>query len=193
MALTHKQQAFVDHYFACGMNATEAAKRAGYSEESAHVIGHENLRKPNIRNEIERIFRENVLSGDEVLARLSEQGRADMADITNNQGMLDFGKARANGKTALIKSIKQTTITTEDSETHIIEVKLHDAQRALELMGKYYTLFTDKVKIEDWRSQAIDDIKAGRIDYPALAEAFDESLAQELFRAAGVKVVVNEV
>lgn len=171
------------------MNASEAARRAGYKKRQSAA---ENMSNPVIREEVDRIFRENTLSPEEVLARLSEQGRADMADVTDEQGMLDFRKAAANGKTALIKSIKQTTITTEDSETHIIEVKMYDAQRALELLGKYHTLFTDKIKIDDWRSQAIDDIKAGRIDYPALAEAFDESLAQELFRAAGVKVVVNE-
>ena len=43
--LTHKQQLFVDYYEG---NATEAAIKAGYSKKSAPIIGHENLRKPNI-------------------------------------------------------------------------------------------------------------------------------------------------
>lgn len=41
------------------------------------------------------------------------------------------------------------------------------------------------VKLE-WRTQAIEDIRAGRIEYAALVEAFDESLATQLFREAGV-------
>lgn len=191
--LTPKQRKFIDEYFACGMNATEAAKRAGYSEDTAYSIGWENLRKPEIQAEIERLFQENTLSAKEVLARLSEQGRADMADVTNEHGMLDFRKARDAGKTALIKSIKQTTITTEDSETHIIEVKLYDAQRALELLGKYHKLFTERVQIDTWETQAIEDIKAGRLPYDALVEAFnDEALVQDLFRRAGVKVTIQE-
>lgn len=44
------------------------------------------------------------------------------------------------------------------------------------------------VKVETWETQAIEDIKAGRIEYEALVEAFDESLATELFRRAGVPI-----
>lgn len=45
--LTPKQKAFADEYLKCG-NQTEAAKKAGYSERTAAVIGNENLKKPNI-------------------------------------------------------------------------------------------------------------------------------------------------
>ena len=47
MKLTPKQKAFADEYLICG-NATEAAKKAGYSERTAAVIGNENLKKPNV-------------------------------------------------------------------------------------------------------------------------------------------------
>ena len=47
MSLTPKQKAFADYYIECG-NATEAAKRAGYSKRTARVIGQENLLKPAI-------------------------------------------------------------------------------------------------------------------------------------------------
>lgn len=47
MELTPKQKAFADYYLETG-NATEAAKRAGYSENSAKQIGTENLSKPSI-------------------------------------------------------------------------------------------------------------------------------------------------
>lgn len=45
--LTAKQRAFVDEYLV-DMNASAAARRAGYSKRTAHDIGHENLRKPKI-------------------------------------------------------------------------------------------------------------------------------------------------
>ena len=47
MKLTPKQKAFADEYLICG-NATEAARKAGYSEKTAAVIGNENLKKPNV-------------------------------------------------------------------------------------------------------------------------------------------------
>lgn len=50
--LTDKQQAFIDEYL-IDLNATQAAIRAGYSEETAAVIGSENLVKPNIQKAIQ--------------------------------------------------------------------------------------------------------------------------------------------
>lgn len=44
MALTEKQARFVAEYLV-DLNATEAARRAGYSEKTAYAIGFENLRK----------------------------------------------------------------------------------------------------------------------------------------------------
>lgn len=51
MKLTPKQKAFADEYLICG-NITEAAKKAGYSEKTARVIGQENLQKPAVLNYI---------------------------------------------------------------------------------------------------------------------------------------------
>lgn len=49
--LTAKQKRFVEEYLV-DLNATQAAIRAGYSENTATIIGHENLRKPNISEAI---------------------------------------------------------------------------------------------------------------------------------------------
>lgn len=50
--LTPKQKTFADEFLKCG-NATEAAKRAGYSEQSARQMGTENLSKPSISSYIQ--------------------------------------------------------------------------------------------------------------------------------------------
>ena len=47
---TAKQQRFIDEY-PKDLNATEAAKRAGYSAKTARSIGQENLTKPDIAAE----------------------------------------------------------------------------------------------------------------------------------------------
>lgn len=52
MDLTPKQKAFADEFLKCG-NATEAAKRAGYSEQSARQMGTENLSKQSISSYIQ--------------------------------------------------------------------------------------------------------------------------------------------
>lgn len=50
--LTKKQAEFVRNYI-ISMNATDAAKKAGYSEKTAYAIGSENLKKPEIKKAIQ--------------------------------------------------------------------------------------------------------------------------------------------
>ena len=76
--LTPKQKAFADYYIECG-NATEAAKRAGYSEKTARVIGQENLQKPAVsayiaerQAEIERQAGRDIMSLTEIQVRRSK-------------------------------------------------------------------------------------------------------------------------
>ncbi len=68
--LTPKQKAFADNYIELG-NATEAARRAGYSEKTARQIGTENLSKPSILEYIQDrttpTEQKRIASGDEVL------------------------------------------------------------------------------------------------------------------------------
>jgi hypothetical protein len=45
-----------------------------------------------------------------------------------------------------------------------------------------------QIKVDDWRSEAIEYIRRGELSFEALAEEFDRDLATELFKAAGVPV-----
>lgn len=51
--LTEKQKRFVEEYLV-DLNATQAARRAGYSGKTAYSIGQENLRKPAIQAALAR-------------------------------------------------------------------------------------------------------------------------------------------
>lgn len=83
MKLTPKQKAFADFYIECG-NATEAAKKAGYSENSAYSIGDENLRKPVISAYIEERMKQQeasrVATADEVLRFYTSVMRGEVKD-----------------------------------------------------------------------------------------------------------------
>jgi hypothetical protein len=57
MALTAKQERFVEEYL-IDLNATQAAVRAGYSENTARQTGTENLSKPYIAEVIEAAITE---------------------------------------------------------------------------------------------------------------------------------------
>jgi len=47
--MTTKEAAFAEHYL-CTCNATDAARKAGYSENAARQQGYENLTKPYIQD-----------------------------------------------------------------------------------------------------------------------------------------------
>ncbi|MBQ8015673.1 MAG: terminase small subunit [Clostridia bacterium] len=70
MSLTLLQQKFADLYIELG-NATQAAKKAGYSEKTAYSIGNENLKKPEIKayiaERLAQIEKESIASIDEVM------------------------------------------------------------------------------------------------------------------------------
>jgi phage terminase small subunit len=148
--LTEKQRLFISAYMTNGFNATQAAITAQYSKDSARAIGHENLTKPNIANEIQRLMREFSMPVEEVLARLTDHARGDVGDFLNDEtGAIDWSKA--SGKTALIKRIKRKTETTRDKDgietiTLDEELELHSPQFALQLLGKQHRLFSDKIE-----------------------------------------------
>ena len=78
--LTPKQQAFADYYIECG-NAAEAARRAGYSEDSARQIGAENLTKPSI--------------SEYISARMEEEAKKRVADANE---VIEFYTAVMRGE-----------------------------------------------------------------------------------------------
>ena len=81
--LTPKQKAFCDEYLICG-NATEAAKRAGYSEKTARTIAAQNLSKRYISEYIakrqEQIEDSRIADIQEVLEYYTSVMRGEVKD-----------------------------------------------------------------------------------------------------------------
>lgn len=136
--LTAKQRRFVDEYL-IDLNATQAAIRAGYSEKTAQAIAAENLSKPLIKAEIDaaldRRSKETQIDANWVLKRLADEAEADVADLYDEDGKLkpmkDWPKIWRQGLVAGVK-----THVSEDGVA-IIDVKLSDRIRRLELIGKH--------------------------------------------------------
>lgn len=139
MTLNRKQSLFVDEYLR-DMNATQAAMRAGYSKRSAYSIGSENLRKPEIAAEIQRRLDEKKMTADEGLVRLSEMARADISEFIKPGGAINWEVVQKKGY--LVKKIRHNAGKNS-------EIELHDAQRALELIGKAHRLFVERSEVDN--------------------------------------------
>lgn len=141
--LTLKQKRFCDEYIITG-NGTLAAIRAGYSQKTAKEMASENLTKPNIMEYLEKRFDEldeqSVMKQKEVLQRLTKIGRRE-----ENEIVVVTVKTRKSYIDARGKKVIE-----EHEEPKLVEIpaKLSDTNKALELMGRKYALFTDKLNVE---------------------------------------------
>lgn len=79
--LTEKQKRFIDYYVETA-NATESAKRAGYSSKTAKNIGAENLTKLNyfIQERLQELGDIRIASQEEVLQYLTKVMRGEEKD-----------------------------------------------------------------------------------------------------------------
>lgn len=153
--LSRKHQAFVDQYFLCHFNGTEAYMRV-YKPKSGRNTARANaadlLANPNISAAIETRLSEVHMSANEALELLANQARGDIGEImeaTTFGYNLDMKKAKETGFTKLFKKVKQKTVTimgkgedSEDTEIHTLEVEIYDAQAAIEKILRVH----DKIK-----------------------------------------------
>lgn len=119
--MTDKQKKFCEEYL-IDLNGTRAAIRAGYSEDTAGVIASENLQKPYIRKYI-----------DEQLEIGMQQRKTEL-------------KTKVLGELNNIAFDEGEIITDKDGNP--IGSRKTDKLKALELLGKYTVLFTDKTEVE---------------------------------------------
>ena len=145
--MTAKQMRFCDEYL-IDLNATQAAIRAGYSEKTAKQIGQENLTKPDLQEYIKKRMDEKedalIAKQDEVMKYLTAVMRREMSEhvvITTTKEESKY-EPDANG------TMRKHTIKEETPQIVEIPARLMDANRAAELLGKAYGLYTDRVEAE---------------------------------------------
>lgn len=159
MALTAKQQRFVDEYLV-DLNATQAAIRAGYSKKTARSISNENLTKPDIQEAISKGMRERSgrveITQDMVLKELAKIGFSDIrkvvrwgetqvrmvdADDDGAEDMVPYHGLALIDSTEIDDSIAGAIA--EVSQTRDgLKVKLHDKKGALVDIGRHLGMFS---------------------------------------------------
>ncbi len=150
--LTDKQELFAREYLS-DLNATQAAKRAGYSDKTAYSIGQENLKKPEIQDRIAELKAERnertQINADYVLRRLVEIDEMDVLDILMTNGELKpIAQWPKVWRTTL--SGMDVTEMAGDAAGLLKKIKWPDKVKNLELLGKHVTVqaFKDNVKNE---------------------------------------------
>jgi len=119
--MTDKQIAFCNEYL-IDLNGTRAAIRAGYSEDSARAIACENLTKPYIRKYIDEQINQGLNN------RKTELKRKIIEEL----------EVEAFGEGEIIT----------DKDGNPVACRKSDKIKSLELLGKYTTLFSDKIEVQ---------------------------------------------
>jgi phage terminase small subunit len=121
--LAHRRKLFVEYYLGDARgNGTKAAQLAGYEfpAEEAYRL----LRNAQVRARIDERLAEAAMTANEVLAELSDIGRAEWRDF------LEILERDEDGKPVRVK------------------MDLGAKVKSLELIGKSHSLFTDRQQID---------------------------------------------
>lgn len=173
MALTRKQQTFVSEYLQC-WNASEAARRAAYSERTAPSQGQRLLKNVEVAAEIERQIADKAIKPAEVLERLTLQARADIGaffkiserwtpaplaseDVLEEREGVDGGgnpvreyrvqRVVLDLNKLLDPEYSRAVREFAESQRGGLSIKLHDSQAALEKLGKALGVLRENVNV----------------------------------------------
>lgn len=142
MALTPKQKRFVAEYL-LDLNATAAARRAGYSAKTADRIGPELLGKTCVSEAIQQAIREREerteITQDMVLRETAKLAFFDIRKIFDKDGKpLDISKLDADTAAALVGlDVQDVADNDGDYVGFVKKYKMADKLKALELLGKH--------------------------------------------------------
>lgn len=147
MALTEKQKRFCDEYL-IDLNATQAAIRAGYSEKTAKQIGQQNLTKLDLREYIDKRLAEKeaelIADQDEVLKYLTATMRREKKECV----VVTTSEEKSTYVPDETGKMRKQTIKKEIPQIVEIPARLSDANKAAELLGRAYGLYTDKIETD---------------------------------------------
>lgn len=161
MALTLKQKRFVVEYL-IDLNATAAAKRAGYSEKTAYSIGLETLKKPEIQNAIQEAMQKRQqrteITQDMVIQELAKLGFFDIRKLFDKDGKpMDISKLDDDTAAALVGLDVQDVSDSDGNYVGFIKkYKMADKIKALELLGKHLGTWEH----QDKQQTAVEDLTA---------------------------------
>ena len=158
--LTPKQRIFVAEYM-IDLNATQAAIRAGYSEDTAGSIGQENLKKPAILEAIEKRMEERAkrseITVDRILNEAAKLAFFDAKKLFNDDGSPKGIHELDDDTSGAIAGVEVVTVgNAEYGFGQITKYKIADKNPALDKLFKHNGLYaTKKIEVTTKKAEPI--------------------------------------
>lgn len=145
--LTERQKRFCNEYL-IDLNATQAAIRAGYSKKTAGVIATENLKKPNIiefiRKRLDEKDKKLIADQDEIMMYLSSVMRREKTESV----VVTLSKEKSTYVPDKNGVMRRKTEKEESAKIVEIPARLSDANKAAELLGRAYGIYSDRLDVD---------------------------------------------
>ena len=163
--LTDKQKVFVLAYCRC-FNGAKAAREAGYSEDIARQIAHENMTKPYISAAISEKMEEWGMSAGESIGRMTRFARATMESFLTDDGQLTLTSKEAMADRGLLKKVRQKRIirttlangTVETVEEIQTEFEMYDAMAAVDKMLQVHGRYKMKIDLSNMTDAQVEEL-----------------------------------
>lgn len=156
-----REQAFVHEYIINNGNAYQAAKKAGYAEETSknasewlsetrsNSVKRHLPYKPAlaaaIKEELAKIQSQKIATEKEILEYLTSVMRRQQED---NVVVMTRTEGTKYVTDPITKEKHRQTVKREEPQTVKFPAKLSDSNKAAELLGKTYGIFTDRLDID---------------------------------------------
>jgi phage terminase small subunit len=149
--MTPKQTRFVAEYLANGLNATRAAISAGYSEKTADTQGARLLVNVKVAQAIEaktnRILGRLEVTADMVVQEIAKLAFFDPRKLFHDDGSMKLISEIDDHSAAALAGFDVCELfdgTGDQKHAYglLKKVKLADKSRNLEMLGRYFKLFT---------------------------------------------------
>ena len=152
--LNPRQEKFISEYLK-KLNVTQRAIKAGYSHHTASVQGSRLLKNEKVAKYIEeqrkKVIDEGVLSANELLHILSNAAVGDESEV--REVVVKRGEFQRNPDTD-----RMNLVYNEHVEMVEVPIKPSDRMKARDLLGRYHSLFTEKVDLNVATPVFIDGI-----------------------------------
>jgi phage terminase small subunit len=136
-------------------NATQAARKAGYSSHCPAEIDWENLKKPEIQEAVQAgldaMAARCEVDADKIVRELASIALANVSHYEfDEEGQVQLTEGAPAEAILAVASVKHRKRTLTDGSTTVeSELKLHDKLEAIQLLGRKLRLWTDRVEVEN--------------------------------------------
>jgi phage terminase small subunit len=145
-------QVFINEFVASGLDYIKASIACGVDRPHARKFGQAMIGKPHVKAGIKDVLQRKAeaasINIDKVAAEIQRVAFATIGEYLDNDGEVNITSIMRPEAAAVGEVITTSSTDRDGNITRRTKVKLLDKLKALELLGRHLTMFTDKLEVD---------------------------------------------